>query len=64
MTFPCRDCPDRNVGCHSSCEKYLLASKENEKVLEARRQMDRSYKYHNDVVIKNRYKRIKDQAKR
>lgn len=19
---PCKDCPDRQVGCHSSCEKY------------------------------------------
>lgn len=20
---PCKDCPDRSIGCHSSCEKYL-----------------------------------------
>lgn len=20
---PCKDCPDRKVGCHSVCEKYL-----------------------------------------
>ena len=19
---PCKDCPDRKVGCHSSCQKY------------------------------------------
>lgn len=64
MTFPCHDCPDRKVGCHSTCEKYLLATKENEKALEARRRIDISDKYHNDVVIKNHYKRIKKQAKR
>lgn len=64
MTFPCRDCLDRNVGCHSNCEKYLLAAKENDRLLEARRQFDRSYEYHNDVVMKIRYKRIKKRAKR
>lgn len=20
---PCKDCEDRNVGCHSKCEKYI-----------------------------------------
>ena len=20
---PCKDCPDRYVGCHSDCERYL-----------------------------------------
>lgn len=23
--FPCRDCTDRYVGCHSECEKYISA---------------------------------------
>lgn len=22
MKSPCKDCPDRQVGCHGSCEKY------------------------------------------
>lgn len=22
MRGPCKDCPDRVVGCHSKCEKY------------------------------------------
>jgi hypothetical protein len=30
--FPCKDCPDRAVGCHSKCEKYLAAHRENEKL--------------------------------
>ena len=21
-TSPCKDCPDRTVGCHGGCEKY------------------------------------------
>ena len=20
---PCKDCPDRTLGCHSNCEKYI-----------------------------------------
>lgn len=20
---PCKDCPDRHIGCHSDCERYL-----------------------------------------
>lgn len=23
MNYPCKDCADRTVGCHSTCEKYL-----------------------------------------
>lgn len=22
MTAPCRNCTDRNIGCHGQCEKY------------------------------------------
>lgn len=33
--YPCKDCPDRHLGCHGTCEKYLsvkedcLAAHEN-----------------------------------
>lgn len=23
MNYPCKDCADRTVGCHSTCKKYL-----------------------------------------
>lgn len=22
MNVPCKDCPNRQIGCHSKCEKY------------------------------------------
>lgn len=28
MKAPCKDCPDRQVGCHSTCEKYITFAKE------------------------------------
>lgn len=26
--YPCQDCQDRTVGCHSKCEKYLTVREE------------------------------------
>lgn len=28
-TPPCKDCTDRQVGCHGKCEKYIKWKKEN-----------------------------------
>lgn len=32
---PCKDCPDRQVGCHSTCEKYLTFRKERNELNES-----------------------------
>lgn len=34
MIAPCKNCTDRVVGCHSTCEKYLAFQKERELVRE------------------------------
>lgn len=34
LNAPCKDCPDRYVGCHSQCEKYQAFHKEREAFLE------------------------------
>jgi len=31
-TAPCKDCPDRTVGCHASCEKYIAFAAERERI--------------------------------
>lgn len=29
--YPCKkDCPDRSMGCHAKCEKYIEAKEKNE----------------------------------
>lgn len=28
--FPCKDCKDRAVGCHSICQKYIAAKEKAE----------------------------------
>lgn len=30
MITCCYNCPERSVGCHSHCSKYLLAKKEHD----------------------------------
>lgn len=35
-TPPCKDCSDRKVGCHSSCENYVGWTKEHDKVVKER----------------------------
>jgi hypothetical protein len=36
LSAPCKDCPDRYVGCHSKCEKYIAFNKERQEFLEKR----------------------------
>ena len=36
MIPPCKDCPDRQIGCHSTCEKYIEFKKENDKLRKER----------------------------
>lgn len=34
VKFPCKECTNRNLGCHAICEKYLAAHKENTELRE------------------------------
>lgn len=40
VIFPCKDCADRTLGCHSTCEKYnnikQQANKQNQEIRDAR----------------------------
>ena len=38
MKAPCKDCPDREVGCHSSCARYKKYQAEKE--AERRKRME------------------------
>ena len=41
MKAPCKDCPDRAAGCHSSCEKYRAFREERDADLEMRKMLSR-----------------------
>lgn len=34
-TYPCRECTDRAVGCHSVCQKYLEAKAKRSEIVRA-----------------------------
>lgn len=36
MNAPCKDCPDRHPGCHSTCKAYIQFDRENAKLREQR----------------------------
>lgn len=36
---PCKDCGDRQLMCHSKCDKYLRYLEENEKYKKQRREI-------------------------
>lgn len=64
MSFSCKDCPDRTVGCHSVCPKYLEEKRIREEELEERR-IQGSHKwdyksYHQDRVDKSLKRRRSD----
>lgn len=44
---PCKDCSDRQVGCHGSCEKYR-AYKDYQETIAERRRMENSI---NQMVV-------------
>lgn len=39
----CKDCPDRRVGCHSICEKYIAEADHNRKEREESRRKKEMY---------------------
>lgn len=38
MTAPCKNCPEREIGCHSMCDRYIRYAKQREKIREKRMQ--------------------------
>ena len=51
---PCKDCPDREVGCHSKCQKYAEFRKgidESNMAVDEKRRGDREW--HSYVIRRN-----------
>lgn len=59
MTYPCRDCTNRTVGCHSSCEQYkstkLKYNKQNDDIKQIKSKNDEYYQIVVAPRIKNRH---------
>lgn len=55
---PCRrDCPNRQVGCHATCEKYIEFDKNRKRELQERLDKTRNneyYKYKLEAIRKEK----------
>lgn len=58
ITAPCKDCPDREIGCHGKCKKYTLFTEENEREKQRRqtylREGSEYDKFHREMIIKTK----------
>lgn len=54
---PCKDCEDRVLYCHSTCEKYAEFKKERKAICEAMKKSEHD-KYFIQVIFKNKRKDV------
>lgn len=52
FTFTCKDCENRHIGCHSTCEKYNRERDENEKIKKKIEEEKKYFKYKTETVNK------------
>jgi hypothetical protein len=53
----CYNCPDRKLGCHGYCEKYISAKESHEIIIERMREDNRLRKSLNTIKFEGRKKR-------
>ena len=60
ITVPCKDCTDRNLGCHSTCGQYIRFKQEKEQEAQTRREiLDFEWS-----IARNRIERAKKRNRR
>jgi len=55
---PCKNCPDREPGCHSECERYAEWRKEHDKG-KAKEKKNRAVVYEMDNYLIEREERVR-----
>lgn len=65
MKFPpvCKDCGNREVGCHNQCQTYLDTKSEYERSKDEKRKAEHAEHEADTVDIKNRI-RIRERTRR
>lgn len=56
---PCQDCPDRYVGCHSGCSKYIEWKAQEQQRKIATSEMYKTFRAVEDYEVKEKFKNIK-----
>ncbi len=49
---PCKNCPDRAVGCHSICEEYIAFDKGRKEFIENRNRKNELYAHKRELITK------------
>lgn len=58
MTAPCKDCSDRGLGCHASCDKYIAYRKMQDEYNDKNRALNEVGDYRKRSIIKTKYKHV------
>ena len=56
---PCKNCLDRELGCHSTCEKYIQFQVDNRAETEARRSILYENNQHISFLAEQKRKRMR-----
>ena len=56
---PCRNCPDRSVGCHATCKDYLDFAEDRKVFLERSRNAAKEPRYYDNYYLGFMYTRKK-----
>jgi hypothetical protein len=59
IKYPCKDCTDRVLGCHSTCQKYMEAKAKNSVTSEAIHKEKNGLDDYGDYVFRVQQKIIK-----
>lgn len=54
MTVPCKDCNDREVGCHANCPQYRDYAAEREAIRQKKSEVNDVTNMHMDAQIRRR----------
>jgi len=52
--YPCKDCKDRKLYCHSSCEKYQEKLKAHKSTIEVRKRENELICWYRDSIYKHK----------
>lgn len=59
VSYPCKNCPDRHPGCHSTCEDYNDVKQKREKLYKEERKRKAIECYAIENAQKNKMKTMK-----
>lgn len=56
---PCKDCSDRELGCHSTCKKYMKFQEDNQAEAKAKKDFLKEHYEHIGFMAEQKRKREK-----